>query len=149
VPEVKKPVVALLLALLFPGLGQVYNGQLAKALVVFFGFVGTIYACVEGDPMPFALFIPFIFLYGVIDAALSAGRINAAAAGRATLEEEPEESPVWGATLVGLGLLLLLNNLGWLRLADFHRFWPVLLIVAGVLFIRGSLQRRNAAGNGQ
>jgi hypothetical protein len=41
-------------------------------------------------------------------------------------------------------LLLLLNNLGWLRLAEFQRFWPALLVVAGVLFVRGSLARRKA-----
>lgn len=144
VREVKQPHVALLLGIVFPGLGQIYNGQIAKALVVFFGVFGSIYAIIESGPLPFVFFIPFSYLFGVVDAYLSAIKINAAAAGRADLEEDPAESPAWGATLVGLGLLLLLNNLGWLRLAEFQRFWPALLVVAGVLFVRGSLQRRKA-----
>lgn len=141
--EVKKPGIALLLAFIFPGLGQIYNGQVAKALVVFFGFVGGLYGAVQGDPLPFVFFMPLAVLYGMVDAYTTAGRINLAAAGRPT-EEDLAESPAWGATLVGIGVVLLLNNLGWLRLADFQRFWPVLLIVAGVLFIRGSLRRREA-----
>jgi len=139
----KKPGIALLLAFIFPGLGQIYNGEVAKALVVFFGFFGSLYAAVQSDPLPFVFFMPLAFLYGVVDAATSAGRINQAAAGRPS-EEDLAESPAWGATLVGIGVVLLLNNLGWLRLADFQRFWPVLLIVAGALFIRGSLRRREA-----
>lgn len=138
----KSPAVALFLALVFPGLGlgHVYLGQMAKALTIFAVFVSAIY--LAGDsPLPFAFLIPFTVLYAVVDAYVSAVRL---AAGPALPEEPAAESPAWGATLVGLGLLLLLNNLGWLRLADFHRYWPVLLIVAGGLFLRASLQRRRA-----
>ena len=39
----KSPWVALLLSLVMPGLGQVYNGQFAKALAFFMAFAGSIY----------------------------------------------------------------------------------------------------------
>jgi hypothetical protein len=38
------------------------------------------------------------------------------------------------------------NNLGWLRLSALVPYWPLLLIVAGVVLLRRSLQRK--AGNG-
>ena len=52
----------------------------------------------------------------------------------------------WGVILIGIGILLLLDNLG---VADFgdmiHDFWPVLLILWGL----SVLLRRRAAGNAQ
>jgi hypothetical protein len=141
----KQPLVALILSV-FPGMGQVYNGQTAKALVFFSAFVSAIYLTAEANPMPFAFFIPFTFFYAMLDAYRSAGLINARAAGLSAVpEEDNAESPVWGAVLVGIGLVLLLNNLGWLNLAAAHRFWPLLLVIAGAVFLRGAMQRK---GNG-
>ena len=135
----KSPGLALVLSL-FPGLGQVYNGQPAKALVFFFAWAGSIYLSVEGNAMPFALLIPFVYFYNMVDAYRSAALANARGLGAP--EEELAESPAWGGSLVGLGLLLLANNLGWLNLAALERYWPLLLIVAGGVFIYGSVQKR-------
>ena len=44
----KSPAVATFLSL-FPGLGQVYNAQPAKALVFFFAWVGCIYLTAQGN----------------------------------------------------------------------------------------------------
>lgn len=49
--------------------------------------------------------------------------------------------PVSGQLLVGLvvltvGVLLTLDNLGFLRAGDFLRFWPVVLLVVGAMHIR-------------
>jgi hypothetical protein len=66
------------------------------------------------------------------------------------VEEETFESPLWGASLAAMGLLLLLNNLGWLRLTALARYWPLVLVVAGGIFLYQSLNRkkgdRNAGG---
>ncbi len=40
-----------------------------------------------------------------------------------------------GIALIGLGILFLLRNLGWLRWLDFDLLWPALLIVAGVALL--------------
>jgi hypothetical protein len=144
-PMVKVPWVALLLSLLLPGLGQIYNGQLAKGLAFFFGFAGSIYLITENHPMPFAIFLPFIIFSNMIDAYRSAALINARGT-RPVAEEEDVESPWWGIALAVMGVLLLLNNLGWLRLGALVPYWPLLLIGAGLVLLRRSLQRKG--GNG-
>jgi hypothetical protein len=139
----KSPALALILSFLFPGAGQIYNGQLAKALFIFFAFAGSIYGAIEAGPMPFALLIPFVIFFNLIDAYRSAAVINERAAGGAPPpEEETMESPLWGGSLAVLGLLLLLNNMGWLRLAALARYWPLVLVVAGGIFLYQSLNRR-------
>jgi TM2 domain-containing membrane protein YozV len=141
---VKNPWVAAGLSFFFPGLGQVYNGQIAKAFVFFGAFVSCIYAVIQIDPLPFAFGIPFSYLFGIVDAFRSA----ALAGMRPGAQEEIEaESPAWGITLIALGLVLLLNNLGWLSLAALARYWPLLLIAAGAIFIRSSI-RRSAGAKG-
>jgi TM2 domain-containing membrane protein YozV len=137
----KNPVLALGLSFLFPGIGQAYNGQPAKAFIFCLAFIGCIYAIVEIQPLPYALLLPFVFFYGLVDAYKSAELINTRRAG-GEIEDDTVESPAWGATLMGLGALLLLHNFGWLDLARFHRFWPLVLIVFGGMFLYGSLQRR-------
>lgn len=139
----KSPGLALLLSFLFPGMGQVYNGQFAKALFIFFAFVGSIYGAAEIGPLPFALCIPFVLFFNLIDAYRGAVIINERAAGGSPpVEEETFESPLWGASLAAMGLLLLLNNLGWLRLAALARYWPLALVVAGGVFLYQSLHRK-------
>ena len=139
---IKNPWVAAGLSFFFPGLGQVYNGHIAKAFVFFGAFVSCIYAAIQIDPLPFAFGIPFSYLFGIVDAFRSAAL---AGSRRGAAEEEVDaESPAWGITLVVLGLVLLLNNLGWLNLAALARYWPLLLIAAGALFLRNSI--RSGAG---
>src|SRR5262245_41448392 len=143
----KSPAAALLLSL-FPGLGQIYNGQPAKALVFFFAQVASIYAASTIDGMPYGFFIPFVYLYNLIDAWRSAGIINARAAGGGTpIDEDGTESPAWGGTLTGIGALLLFNNLGWLNLAAMQRYWPVLLIIAGGALLSSSLRKKRDGGH--
>jgi hypothetical protein len=145
-PGQRSPGLAAVLSFLLPGIGQVYNRQPARALVFFFAFAGSIYATAQVDPLPFALLIPFVYFYGIVDAYTSAAALNARGAGAAA-EEDTAESPAWGITLIGIGLLFLLNNLGWLRLAALGRFWPLILIAAGAAFLWGSIQRRKDDGD--
>lgn len=141
----KSPGLALLLSV-FPGLGQIYNGQPAKALTFFFSWVGCIYGAAEIAALPFGLLIPFVYFYNLVDAYRSATLINARALGGESLvEEDATESPAWGGTLLGLGLVLLLNNLGWLRLEALERYWPALLIIAGGVFLYRSLRRKGTS----
>ena len=142
----KRPGLALVLGALFPGVGQLYNGQTAKAFALFAAFASAIYLADEVG-MPFPLVIPFVVFYSAIDAYRSAASINLRYAGRSPELESADdaESPAWGVVLLGIGLLLLMNNLGILQLAAVRRFWPLLLVAIGAAFLRRSLQRRDAA----
>jgi TM2 domain-containing membrane protein YozV len=141
----KSPALALFLSL-FPGLGQLYNGQVAKAFTFFFAFVGSIYGAAEIAGLPFGLLIPFTYFYNLVDAYRSATLINLRAQGGQVMpEEDAGESPAWGAVLLGLGVLILFNNLGWINLAALERYWPILLIAAGGFFLYRSVQQRKAA----
>jgi len=144
----KSPGLAAFLSL-FPGLGQVYNGQIARAFVFFFAFVGSIYLTASGHEFPFAFCIPFVYLFNIIDAWKGATSLNARfLGGKGAMEEESGvESPVWGGTLVAIGLLVLLNNLGWLDLDRLARWWPSLLILVGAWFVYASVQKRKASGS--
>jgi hypothetical protein len=142
----KRPVLAMVLGGLFPGVGQLYNGQTAKAFALFASFAAATF--LAGDVgMPFGLVIPFVVFYSAIDAYRNAVAINLRWAGRPAIveAEDDAESPAWGMVLLGIGVLLLMNNLGILQLASVRRFWPLLLVGAGFIFLRRSLQRRDAA----
>jgi LiaI-LiaF-like transmembrane region/Family of unknown function (DUF5683) len=144
----KNPWLAVIFSILFPGLGQVYNGELAKAFVFFAAFVGSISLVAHGNPFPFAFFIPFILFFALIDAWKGASSINERFLGGKPVEEEKaSESPAWGITLVVLGIVFLANNLGWLDFDRLARFWPLLLIAAGVFFIQTSLRKKKAEEN--
>jgi len=145
----KSPGLAAFLSL-FPGLGQVYNGRIARAFVFFFAWVGSIYLTASGHEFPFAFAIPFVYLFNIIDAWKGANAANARfLGGRSEPEEQPEiESPVWGGSLALFGVLILFNNLGWLDLERLARWWPLLLIAVGAYFVYASLQARKAGGSG-
>jgi hypothetical protein len=52
-------------------------------------------------------------------------------------EVNRQPSPVGAVVLIGLGVLFLLNSMGWLRFHFFGRMWPLVLIGLGIwLFIR-------------
>jgi len=143
-PLPKSPLAAVVLSFIFPGIGQVYNGQVQKAFAFFGGFVASLFSAITIDPMPFALFLPFVFFFGLVDAWRSATAINNRfLGGKGEPEDESLNSPAWGIVLVAAGSLLLLHNLELLDLARFQRFWPVLLILAGGYFIRQSIEARN------
>ena len=140
----RNPWIALLLSV-FPGVGQLYNGQPSKAFVFFFGWVGCIWGAAEVAGLPFGLLIPFVWFYNLVDAYRSACCVNEQASGLDTSKDLATESPAWGVGLVVLGLVLLFSNLGWLRLAALREYWPVLLIVVGGVFLYGSVRRKKDA----
>ena len=75
--------------------------------------------------------------------------LNERAVGARALEENADlESPLWGASLAALGLLLLLNNLGLVRLSSIGRFWPLALVIAGGVFIYQATCRKKDPPSG-
>jgi TM2 domain-containing membrane protein YozV len=147
VPRPKVPGLALFLSFLMPGVGQLYNGQVAKGFVFFFAFVGCIVMTAESGPQ-IALMIPFVFFYNLIDAWQSATRINQQALGGEVVSPALDEhSPAWGIALVAMGLLFLFRNLGWISMAWVTRWWPLALVGAGAVFVYRSLQRGSHVGD--
>ena len=53
-------------------------------------------------------------------------------------QHNPAAQVVVGLAVIAVGLLFLLDNLGWLELDMSVQFWPVVLIVAGILKIMGA-----------
>jgi len=57
--------------------------------------------------------------------------------------KERARSPVGAAILIGLGVLLLLANLGWFSFHWVSHLWPAFLIVIGVwLFVKRQCNAR-------
>jgi len=52
-----------------------------------------------------------------------------------TKKKENKGSGKFGWLLLILGILLLISNLGWFRMVDWERFWPLVLVVLGLYFL--------------
>jgi hypothetical protein len=133
---------------MFPfGLGALYNGQIAKFvlyLIVFAGLVGTMDRHSNGAFVPL-LFVGFIF-FQFFDNIHSARAINEAAAGEPVAQAGllPEDivstgSIFWGASLIALGLILILVNFEIIALDTLADFWPVAVIIIGLKLVYDSV----------
>ena len=141
------PGVALALGFI-PGVGAIYNGQFTKAIaqVLIFGCLIALGNRVHGglDTL-FGLASAAFYFYMVIDSFNTA---RAKSLGKPVpdmfgLTEFKLNAPIGASLLIGLGVLFLLDNLGIPVISQISKYWPLLLIVAGVLM----LQRRMSAGS--
>jgi hypothetical protein len=133
-----------------PGVGAIYNGQITKAILQVLIF-GSLIAMGERVHSPmdtlFGLGTSAFYFYMVIDSFQTA---KAKSMGKPVPEwfglgEVKMNVPMGAALLIGLGVLFLLDNLGVPVINQLGRFWPVILIVAGVLL----LQRRMSGSKPQ
>jgi len=124
-----------------PGVGAIYNGQIVKAMIQVLIF-GSLIALSNrvGSPMDtiFGLGAAAFYFYMVIDSYQTA---KAKQLGQPTPEwfglgDTKMSVPVGAALLIGLGALFLLDNFGIPVFHEVGRFWPVLLIVIGVLLLQ-------------
>lgn len=142
------PVLAFILGLI-PGVGAIFNGQYAKGFihVVIFGLLVSILEAPElrGGLEPlFGMMIAAFIFYQAFEAYHTA---KAKAAGQPVDEfssvlpiRTRAGFPLAPVVLIALGVLFLLANFGYLRLAHLIRFWPVLLIALGVSMLVGRLR---------
>jgi hypothetical protein len=141
------PGVALALGFI-PGVGAIYNGQIIKAMiqVLIFGSLIALGNRVEGPvDTIFKLGAFAFYFYMVIDSYQTAKAKQ--------LGQHPPEwfglgdmkmnAPIGAALLIGLGALFLMDNLGIPVFRNIGKYWPVLLIVIGVVL----LQRRLGSGH--
>ena len=127
---------------LIPGVGAIYNGQYAKGLVhvVVLGLLISIASSHEsGDMGPlFGLLTAAMWPYMAFEAYHTARRKERGE----PVDEFSSIAPLRGTgfpvapvILIVAGVLFLLHNLEILRLAYFIRYWPVALIVLGIYML--------------
>jgi hypothetical protein len=143
------PAVAGILAGFFPfGVGAVYTGQYAKGLAHLAVFALLIAGCSAADNghstalgVICGFGIAFFIVYQILDAVRTAKAIQmsqplpdpfglGAAFGGGT-KTDTSKIPLGAIILIGLGVLFLMNTLGWTEFG-LDRFWPLILIGLGV-----------------
>ncbi len=145
------PALAFILGLI-PGVGAVYNGQYAKGVVhalLWGGLLGAAITSGQADqPGGVAVFVVLLALatlYMPIEAVQTARALRRG--------EELDDmsgllgtsSPVGGVLLIALGVIFLLHSLGYWRLADVVRFWPLALIALGIHILYRRVKEQSAA----
>ena len=126
-----------------PGVGAIYNGQYAKGLVhaVIFGLIISIMSRSggEGQPMLGFLLVAWIF-YMVFEAYHTArkrqmGETVDEFSSLVSMRPGGRGFPTGAVLLIVLGVVLLLNTLDILDFRYIARYWPVVLILAGVYML--------------
>jgi hypothetical protein len=134
--------------------GAIYNGQVTKAILQVLIF-GSLIALSDRAHAPmdtlFGLGASAFYFYMVIDSFQTA---KAKSMGKPVPEwfglgEVKMSVPMGAALLIGLGVLFLLDNLGVPVISQLSKFWPVILIVAGLLMLNRRLggPKSHAADN--
>jgi TM2 domain-containing membrane protein YozV len=119
-----------------PGVGAAYCGQIAKGLVQALIFVALWAAAQRFDPLGWLA--AAFYAYTVIDSYQTAKRkqLGQPVQEWFGLGDMKLNAPIGAALLIGLGALLLLDNFGYPVFRHIGKFWPVLLILAGVLLLQ-------------
>jgi cell wall-active antibiotic response 4TMS protein YvqF/B-box zinc finger protein len=134
-----------------PGVGAIYNGQYAKGLVhaVIFGLIISIMSHSGGDGEPMLAFLMVAWVFYMVFEAYHTARkrllgepvdefsslVNMRPGGRGF--------PTGAVALIVLGIVLLLNTLDILDFRYIARYWPVVLILAGVYMLWARLSAEN------
>jgi hypothetical protein len=163
----KNPVIAGILSGLFPGIGQLYNEDYGKAVILIAVTIATISALVYSLIIAMPMLLPArsqslqplqpgpitalvstgliliaLWFYGVIDAVTCAQRLPAGSGGippEAVARRQKEGIKALGAVLVVTGVIALLFQIGvgWNSLLRYGL--PGLLVLAGVyLLLQGT-----------
>jgi cell wall-active antibiotic response 4TMS protein YvqF len=128
---------------LFPGLGAIYNGQYNKGLVQIAIFASLIVGLSSdlsgGLNAMLGIFLGGFVFYCAFEAMRTAQAKNAGEIPSDPLENWSSGRPVGPIILIGLGALLLLNNFNIFEFIHLGRFWPLILIGAGLYMFRNKL----------
>lgn len=138
------PGLALFLGFCFPGVGAIYNGQYAKGLVhaLMFGLIVSILS--SGASHGMEPLLGFALAALIFYMAFEAYHTALKRRNGQPVDEFSSLLPATGGggssmvsavALVVVGGLLLLHNMDILRFRNLVRFWPVLLILAGIYML--------------
>ena len=152
--DAPSPGLALFLGLI-PGVGAIYNGQFAKAFlhVVLFGLLVTV--AHNPDVRPFnGVFVALSIFFIPYMAGEAYHTARKRQSGQPVDEWSgllPAGSRLQGSAgalfLIVVGVVFLLDNLNIVPLGQLLRYWPVVLIVAGVLMLYQKLAGRPEEGD--
>ncbi len=140
---------------LIPGVGAIYNQQYAKGMfhiIVFAALISIADRAGSGNP-----FIGFLIagwgFYMPFEAYHTAqkrqrGEVVDEMSGLVNLPTGMKKLPIGPLLLISMGFIFLLDNLGLLRIDEILRFWPILMIAAGVILLMQRLQAAEAIKEG-
>ena len=128
---------------LIPGVGAIYNGQYAKGLVhaVVFGLIISIMHADRGDSEPMLGFLMVAWIFYMIFEAYHTARKRMLGepidefSSLINMRKGAGQFPTGAVLLIVLGVVLLLNTLEILDFRYLARYWPVVLILAGVYML--------------
>jgi len=140
------PLLAFFLGFL-PGLGAFYNEQYGKgiihlALFLLLFIMGVDGAVSGGAEAALWICISALWIYMPVDAYRTAKARLAGHHLDDPLENFSKGKPVGPFLIIGIGILLLLHNFDWFPWWRIQQFWPVLLIIVGLLMFRNRLGDR-------
>jgi len=145
------PALAFILGFLFPGLGAVYNGEYNKALIHIVVFATLIFGLSSNadDSMKAVMGIMlagFIF-FMAFDAMRTAQAHRSGQVSVDPLQTWSKERPIGPIILIVAGAIFLLNNFDLFPFYRIERFWPLALIVIGVVMLRNRLAGSSGGGS--
>jgi hypothetical protein len=135
---------------LIPGVGAIYNGEYFKAAihVLIFGMLASLGAVLLA--IAFYFYMPFEAYYTAKKRKLSARGVQVVTPIDRFYEQFQEHTggiknrELWGGVgLIVLGALYLLDSFGLISFHGLRRFWPALLIAAGVALLLRSKEKKN------
>lgn len=143
------PIIATLLSMICPGLGQAYNGQTVKALVYFAVFVGLFQMAVltSGTPL-FVLGFIGMWFFAALDSWRSAQAIRSGitpdVAEDILVKRFSGNPKLWGGVLGVLGVAFLFQRIfGGLNFV-MRGLLPIVLIALGAYLLRGYIFKKRA-----
>jgi len=143
----KSPGLAGVLAFFFPGVGALYNGQVARFFLYVFTLASliTMLARDMGMDVFLALLLGAFYVFQIYDAAHSARLINKRILNQEEGEgfDELEQIPAavksgsvfWGIVLIALGIVLLLANFEVIAYATLWDLLPFIVVIIGIKLI--------------
>ncbi len=140
------PVLAFFLGFL-PGLGAFYNEQFGKGIIhlaifLFLFIIGVDGAVSGGAEAALWICISALWVYMPVDAYRTAKARLAGQSLEDPLENFSKGRPVGPLLIIAIGILLLLHNFDWFPWWRIQQFWPIILIIVGLLMFKNRLAGR-------
>jgi TM2 domain-containing membrane protein YozV len=144
----KSPAIAAVSSAFFPGLGFIYIGNMMKAMaymVIFACLIILQVNAVGNEHLAFAFLMAGFHVFQIWDAAKEAQRYNN------DYEKQSENGEAVTSIFPGLSILIIgiifqIAELGIIRYRDVVQLWPVVLIALGAKFIY-DYSRQNTSEN--